>query len=304
MKDRALTIQKSPSQKRIQVRMNKSSQPTVSICIPAYNSEKYIGKTIQSALSQTYQDFELVIVDDCSTDRTLNTIKEYKDPRIRLIENEKNLGPEKNWNKALAEAKGKYIKLLHHDDLLSDSCLERQVAILKNPAHKDVLLVCCSRYIIDENDNIILKRGFKNKNGKFPGHRIIKEAIRSGANLIGEPTAVLFRADILNQVGNFNGSIPYLIDMELWCRMLLHGKIYIISDPLCTFRVSSTSLSMAIGSSQGRDFKAFADKVYKNKDYRLTWYDCALSKFRGYLNGVLRYLFYKFVLRRKKTKRF
>ncbi len=284
--------------------MNKSSRPAVSICIPAYNSEKYIGKTIQSALSQTYQDFELVIVDDSSTDRTLNTIMEYKDPRIRLIENEKNLGPEKNWNKVLAEAKGKYIKLLHHDDLLYTSCLERQVAILKNTAHNDVVLVCCSRYVIDENDNIILKRGFRNKKGKFRGHRIIKETIRSGRNLIGEPTAILFRADVLNQVGNFNGSIPYLIDLELWCRILLHGKIYIISDPLCTFRVSSTSLSMAIGSSQGRDFKAFADKLYKNKDYRLTWYDCALSKFRGYLNGVLRYLFYKFVLRRKKTKRF
>ncbi len=284
--------------------MNKSSRPAVSICIPAYNSEKYIGKTIQSALYQTYQDFELVIVDDCSTDRTLNTIMEYKDPRIRLIENEKNLGPEKNWNKALAEAKGKYIKLLHHDDLLYTSCLERQVAILKNTAHNDVVLVSCSRYVIDENDNIILKRGFKNKKGKFQGHQIIKETIRSGANLIGEPTTILFRADVLNQVGNFNGSIPYLIDLELWCRILLHGKIYIISDPLCTFRVSSTSLSIAIGRSQGRDFKAFTEKLYKNKDYRLTWYDCALSKFRGYLNGVLRYLFYKFVLRRKKTKRF
>jgi len=291
-------------QKRIQVRMNKSSRPTVSVCIPAYNSEKYIGKTVQSALSQTYQDFELVIVDDCSTDRTLEAIKKYKDPRIRLIENEKNLGPERNWNKALAEAKGKYIKLLHHDDLLYTSCLERQVAILENTAHKDVVLVCSSRYIVDENDNIILKRGFKNKKGKFQGHQIIKETIRSGTNLIGEPTAILFRADILNQVGNFNGSIPYLIDLELWCRILLHGKIYIISDPLCTFRVSSISLSVAIGSSQGRDFKAFADKLYKNKDYRLTWYDCALSKFRGYLNGVLRYLFYKFVLKRKKTKRF
>ncbi len=284
--------------------MNKSSQPTVSVCIPAYNSEKYIGKTIQSALSQTYQDFELVIVDDCSTDRTLNTIKEYKDPRIRLIENEKNLGPEKNWNKALAEAKGKYIKLLHHDDWLYPYCLERQVAILENTAHKDVVLVSCSRYIVDENDNIILKRGFKSKKGKFPGHQIIKETIRSGTNLIGEPTAVLFRAEILTQIGGFDGSIPYLTDMELWCRILLHGKIYIISDPLCTFRVSSTSWSLTIGSSQGRDFKAFADKLYKNKDYRLTWYDCALSKFRGYLNGVLRYLFYKFILRRKKTKRF
>lgn len=284
--------------------MNKSSQPTVSVCIPAYNSEKYIGKTIQSALSQTYQNFELVIVDDCSTDRTLNTIKEYKDPRIRLIENERNLGPEKNWNKALAEAKGKYIKLLHHDDWLYPSCLERQAVILKNPAHKDVVLVCCSRYVIDENDNIILKRGFKNKNGKFPGYQIIKKAIRSGTNLIGEPTAVLFRAEILNQIGNFDGSIPYLIDLELWCRMLLHGKIYIISDPLCTFRILSTSWSVTLGSSQGRDFKMFADKLYKNKDYRLTWYECTLGRFRADINGILRYLFYKFVLKRKKTKRF
>jgi len=283
--------------------MAKSIQPIISVCIPAYNSEKYIGKTIQSVFLQTHRDFELIIVDDCSTDRTLDIIKEYKDPRIRVIVNQKNLGLEKNWNKAIGKARGRYIKILGHDDLLYPDCLERQAEILDNEAYRDVVIVCCSRYIIDENDNIIFKRGFKNKKGQFPGRRILKETIRSGRNLIGEPTAVLFRAKIMAQIKGFNGNIPYLIDLESWSRMLLHGDVFIISDPLCTFRVSFSSLSVALRGSQHRDFKALINKLYENKEYQLTLFDCIIGKIRANLNGFLRNLFYNFVLKKNKVKK-
>jgi glycosyltransferase involved in cell wall biosynthesis len=280
--------------------MNNFNPPIASVCIPTYNSQKYIGTTIQSALSQTYQDVELIIVDDCSTDKTLDIIREFKDSRIILMENKTNLGSEKNWNKAIFQARGKYIKLLHHDDFLYPTCLEKQVSILDDPDHQDVVLVSCSRDIIDESGKKILKRGFKNKKGKFPGPQIIKETLRSGTNLIGEPTSVLFRSETLNKIGRgFDGSIPYLIDLDLWCRLLLHGNIFIIHDPLCTFRISSTSWSVNIRHLQRHDFKDFISKLYRNKDFHLTWYDSTLGKIKADMNGFLRYMFYKFILKKK-----
>jgi len=279
--------------------MNPPSQPIISVCIPSYNGENYIGETIESVLSQTYKDFELVITDDCSTDRTIDIIGEYKDYHIRLIKNESNLGAEDNCNKVISESKGKYIKLLHHDDLLYSSCLENQVEILEAFENKDVVLVCCGRDIINERDRKILQRKFKGKSGRFSGGQIIKKTVRAGTNIIGEPSSVLFRSDILRKTGGFDGSIPYLTDLDLWCRMLLHGDIYISSKVLCAFRVSSTSLSTAIGRSQRKEFEKFVNKLYEDKRYHLDVFDCLSGKVKAYFYGIFRNLLYKVICRRK-----
>jgi glycosyltransferase involved in cell wall biosynthesis len=280
--------------------MNPPSQPKISVCIPTYNGEDYIGESIESVLSQTYPNFELVITDDCSTDRTLDIIKKNIDSRIRSLKNERNLGAEGNSNKVLSEARGKYIKVLHHDDLLYPSCLESQIEILEAPENKDVVLVCCGRDIIDEKDRKILQRRFKGKSGKFPGIQIIKKTVQSGTNLIGEPSSVLFRSDVLRKTGGFDHTIPYLTDLDLWCRMLLHGDIYISSDVLCAFRVSSTSLSVAIGHSQKKDFNKFVDRLYEDKRYHLDKFDCLIGKVKAYFYSIFRNLLYIQICRRKK----
>jgi len=91
--------------------------PKISICIPAYRGKRFIGAAIESVLSQTEKDFELVIVDDCSPDETAAVVASYADERIRFIRNTTTLGPEGNWNRCLNEALGRYIKLLPQDDL-------------------------------------------------------------------------------------------------------------------------------------------------------------------------------------------
>jgi glycosyltransferase involved in cell wall biosynthesis len=279
--------------------MNPPSQARISVCIPSYNGENYIGETIASVLSQTYANFELVITDDCSTDRTLDIIKRHRDSRIRFIKNERNLGAEDNCNRALSEARGKYIKVLHHDDLLYPSCLESQVEILEAPENKDVVLACCGRDIIDEKGHKILHRRFKGKSGRFPGIQIIKKTVQAGTNLIGEPSSVLFRSDVLRKTGGFDHTIPYLTDLDLWCRMLLQGDIYISSDVLCAFRVSSTSLSVAIGHSQRKDFNEFVDRLYEDKRYHLDMFSCFSGKVKAYFYGMFRNLLYKVICRSK-----
>ena len=139
--------------------MNKNNMPLISVVIPAFNAEKTIKKTIKSVLNQSYKNFELIIVDDNSKDATVSTIKESSDKRVRLYINEKNLGFEKNWNKALNKASGLYIKLLPDDDTLAVDALFEQMKILEK--FDNVVLVGSKRNIIDEKDNIIMQRGKK-----------------------------------------------------------------------------------------------------------------------------------------------
>src|SRR5690349_581871 len=101
--------------------------PLISICIPAYNNEAYIAETISSVLSQTYSVFEIIIVDDCSTDNTVEVVRKFNDHRIRFYQNEKNLGMHGNWNRALSLAKGEYVKLLCGDDTIFPGCLQKQL---------------------------------------------------------------------------------------------------------------------------------------------------------------------------------
>lgn len=102
-----------------------NDSPLVSVFIPTYRGEATIGAAIESVLTQTLSDFELVVIDDGSPDSTQAIVAQYHDPRLRYVRNECNLGPQGNWNCCLAEARGKYFKLLPHDDLLYLECLAR-----------------------------------------------------------------------------------------------------------------------------------------------------------------------------------
>ena len=92
-------------------------RPKLSVIMPNYNAEKYLAEAIQSILNQTFTDFEFLIIDDASKDNSVNKIKPYNDPRIRLVENEKNFGLSKTLNKGIDLANGKYIARIDQDDL-------------------------------------------------------------------------------------------------------------------------------------------------------------------------------------------
>ena len=276
--------------------------PRVSICLPAYNCEKFVGQAIESVLSQTFENFELIISDDCSTDSTLNIIKGFKDPRIRVLENKENLGMEGNWNKTLEAARGEFIKLFCNDDLLYPTCLERQVAIFDDSSNADVVLVSCKRNIIDSNGKRLLKRGQKLR-GRVPGEEAIRKTISAGTNVIGEPTAVMFRADLLRSTGAFSQSIPYLIDLDLWSRLLLKGDAYIIPEALCVFRVANISASVRMAKNQSKEYSDFIDKLSSNSDFKLTTFDKIKGKAMARINGLMRQVLYRIVLQNKSEQK-
>ena len=102
------------------------NNPAISIVLSVYNAEKYIGEAIASILSQTFSDFEFILIDDGSTDNTLGIIKSFSDPRIRVIKNEKNLGMAKSWNIGLIEASGEFVARMDGDDIAHKERLQKQ----------------------------------------------------------------------------------------------------------------------------------------------------------------------------------
>lgn len=277
--------------------ISSNSIPRLSICIPTYCGATHLDTTIKSVLNQDFTDYELIIIDDNSPDHTHEVVFKYQDHRIRYIKNDINIGPEGNWNKCLTEAKGKYFKLLPHDDTLAPDCLRRQLEVFDNDINESIALVFCARHIINHNEQIIATRGYPGgKDGIIFSHDVIKKSILYGTNLIGEPGAVMFRKSLAEEIGSFDGSISYIIDLDYWFRLLLNGNAYYINKPLASFRVASGSWSIDIGAHQSDDFRRFINRCAKNPVYRLNVVDAVLGTLMAKINNYLRLLFYKFYL--------
>lgn len=267
----------------------KSPLPLVSICMPIYNAGAYLLPAIRSVLEQGYANLELRVFDDCSSDGSWESLQQIQDPRVILERNARNLGPEGNWNRALGAARGKYIKLFHQDDLLLPGCLVAQVDALER--HPEAVLAFCRRDIIGPKGNRLLSRGAGWDDGLLALGAVARRCARQGTNVIGEPSAVLLRADTAAAVGGFDASIPYLVDLDYWLRMMAHGPAWYSDTALAAFRVSPQQWSAAIGKRQGRDFSLFLDRLAAGvlRGHGLI---VRYGKLRARLNAVLRSILY------------
>jgi glycosyltransferase involved in cell wall biosynthesis len=275
-----------------------SAAPAVSVCIPTYRGAAHIAETIESALAQTFADFELVIVDDASPDETGQVVARYRDARLRYVRSESNAGVEENWNRCLRFARGRYFKLLPHDDLIAPECLSRQVAVLEADRDERLALVFCARRIIDSRSRALMTRRYpRSSSGAIPARAVLRNCIRSGANLLGEPGGLLFRTALASRVGAFDASLRIVTDLDYWFRLLLHGDAYYLPERLASFRVSQGAWSVAIGTAQDAEFRAFIAKVGTNPAYGLSALDMARGRLLARVNTLAKLLFYRLVLR-------
>ena len=130
--------------------------PLISVCIPTYNYARYVPQAVESVLAQDFDDFELIVIDDCSEDNTVETMEKYfrGDRRVRFKVNPSNLGMVRNWNRCLTEARGKYIKYVFGDDVLSSKgALGRMATLLESDP--SISLVSSARYLIDADSKIM-----------------------------------------------------------------------------------------------------------------------------------------------------
>jgi glycosyltransferase involved in cell wall biosynthesis len=211
-----------------------NEQPKVSICIPTYNGEAFIGEAIKSALAQTYPNIELIISDDGSTDRTIAIAQSFQlqtsvDFRIVL---HRNYGLSQNWNFCISQAKGQYIKFLFQDDLLAPECIEKMVAVAQQ--HPEIGMVFSPRgiTIAEDESNPILRRAsqsikdlhksWSNLKSIQPGKELLADTncLSNPINKIGEPSTVLIAARVFTEIGLFDSGLSQYVDLDMWWRIM------------------------------------------------------------------------------------
>jgi glycosyltransferase involved in cell wall biosynthesis len=270
--------------------------PLVSILVPLYNAQEFITHTLNSIFSQDYIHLEVIIVDDCSTDASFQIVSDYlaarNERRIKLFRNEKNLGPEGNWNKALSLANGKYIKLVCSDDTLEPGALTKQVKVFENPENSGVALVTGSRVIINSKGERLGQRG-NFKNGRLSSILAMKQVIRAGTNPLGEPAAGLFKKTDAHKIGGYRMYSPYAIDVDFWMRLLQLGDLWFISEPISTFRISKKSCSSIIGLRQSKDFRTFIYRSEAENPVVISRFDSLIGSLKSMPLGILRVAYFK-----------
>ena len=195
------------------------NNPVITVLMSAYNAEKYLREAIESILNQTFKDFEFIIINDCSTDKTKKIIEEYanKDARIKLINNATNLGLTKSLNIGLEEARGEYVARLDADDVSLSERLEKQLEFMNK--NRDITLTGAWAEIIDEE-------------GKAKG--FIKGET--------DETALYFKDSIV-AAGGYNEKYVYAQDYELYSRLLTNNRIANQSEVLIKLRTHNGSIT-------------------------------------------------------------
>jgi glycosyltransferase involved in cell wall biosynthesis len=209
--------------------------PKVSVLIPTYNYARFLAEAIESVLAQDFQDFELLIADDCSADNTAEVVRPFcaRDARVHFAVNSTNLGMVNNWNQCLEQARGEYIKFLFGDDkLIHPQALSKMLALMRQ--YPSAVLAASARTILDEESNTIdIYRDLAE--GCHEGRKIITAYLmENGKNLVGEPSAVMFRKTDARR--GFDPRYRQITDVEMWINMLERGDLAYTRQPLCAFR--------------------------------------------------------------------
>ncbi|EGR0148399.1 glycosyltransferase family 2 protein [Vibrio alginolyticus] len=207
-----------------------SEGPLISIVMPCYNAAQSIGQSIQSVLDQTYVNWELVIVDDCSSDGSKKIVLDIVDPRIHFYQLEINSGsPTGPRNFALEKCKGKYVSFLDADDLWETEKLELQVKALESGYD-----IVCSNYFVfldEQADNVISQRSFPEE---FTFRNMLQR------NCIGNLTGIYNREKLGIVFQKEHGHEDYIMWLELVKKV---GKVHCIQKPLARYRVAPNSVS-------------------------------------------------------------
>jgi glycosyltransferase involved in cell wall biosynthesis len=257
--------------------------PAISVCIPTYNGAKYIAQTIESILNQTFTDFEIIVSDDGSSDKTLEIVGSFNDSRIVRIDRLSKVGAEANWNNAVATASASLVKLVCQDDLLYPQCLEVEVQTMNKSENQDVSFCFHLRDFVTPNSRKLSSRrvGYSNLQ-KYSKIEILTKVVRSGGNPIGEPMAVTMRKLSLNSAGKFRGD--YVIDLDMWSKLSDQGNALFIEQHLSAFRISNTSWTSNLKKSQLSSVRALSKKLQIDSDGAITKFDLL----RGQIVGLVR----------------
>jgi glycosyltransferase involved in cell wall biosynthesis len=207
--------------------------PKVSIVIPAYNAMAYLPQTIDSVLNQTFTDFELLVINDGSSDNIIEWLSQIKDSRISLISQE-NQGVANARNIGIFRAKGEYIAFLDADDLWDKTKLEKQVSCLEqNPSTG---LVYTWTHLIDSTGKL-LKFSITHQEEGYIWEKIVIQ------DVIGSGSSAMVRASCFQQVGLFDQNVAIAADFDMWIRIAAVYKFAVVKECLVFYRQHQNNFS-------------------------------------------------------------
>ena len=212
-------------------------EPLVSICIPTYNRAGMVGKAIESALAQSYQNIEILVVDNASDDNIESVIATYHDPRLKFFKNDRNLGLFGNFNRCAELSKGDYIHILHSDDYIDSHFTQTCVEFLE--ANPEVMMTFTSVQAISDKEKKTI--GIRTQNQVFPAPEGFKEILRS-RNLISCPS-VMIRKEVYNSVGLYSLEYSYSGDLYQWLRIAKRFDIAYVAGATLFYRQGTHSES-------------------------------------------------------------
>lgn len=204
--------------------------PKISVVMSVYNDETFLEDSIKSILEQTFSDFEFIIINDCSTDTSYDIISRFQDERIKILENEHNIGLTRSLNIAIKVAKGEYIARQDADDISLPNRFEKQIFYLDN--NPEIALLGTSIHRINGNGHILREVKSVNK----PSFKDFLESnhIKHGSSM--------FRRAIFMQLGGYNELFRYSQDYELWLRFAESYDIRNLLEPLYQLRIHNQSI--------------------------------------------------------------
>jgi len=258
--------------------MNK---PQISVIMPVYNAGKYIKAAINSILNQTFTDFEFIIIDDCSEDNSVEIIKSFEDPRIKLYERPR-LGISEQLNFGIKNSNAELIARMDADDISLPDRLETQFKYLKG--NKDLGLVGCNVSFIDNNDKKIIEKYYPEKNNEIEYMMPILTSVCHAASLTYK--------SVIIKVGEYTNSYEYAEDQDLFLRMLFSGvKMYNIQKALYCYRIANNLINASKIETQKKSSykigKNYLTKIYFNNN---NYYDfCFRSALLEYYYGDINY---------------
>ena len=208
--------------------------PILSVLMPVFNSELFVAEAIESILNQTFKDFEFLILDDTSTDKSFRIIKDFEqqDPRIKVYRNDKNLGVVGSRNKLINHSKGKYIAWIDSDDIAIKKRFEKQINFLE--AHPEIGMTGAYPVIIDENGNKIIKWWFETDPQKLKIELFFHSPFLS--------SSVVIRKSALPQ-NRYDSNFAVAEDFDLYSKISENSDIANIPEFLVKYRINSKGLS-------------------------------------------------------------
>jgi hypothetical protein len=226
--------------------------PRVSVVIGAYNGERFFRPAIESILNQTFRDFELIVIDDCSTDRTPQILGEFKDDRIRVVRNERNLGIAETLNNGIAVARGEYVALQDHDDVSLPARLECQVAFLDKNAQVGMVGSGCS--VIDEIGTLVAHVPVEYDDVKIRWTLLWRNPFSH--------TTLMVRRRAIEEVGGYSSDPQYRFaeDYDLMSRVAFRNAVANIPQLLGCWRVHKTSASQLNVSQQAAAVRSISQR--------------------------------------------